>query len=216
MNFANVASITIPEGEVAAIVLGGRTLWQSQTQKYKREVAYLESSGTQYVDTGYIPSTDSKMELVFYPTVKQSTCYAGSRRSTSSQAFTINSGRNGQDQYGAFGNSGNVDLGSHSVGWHTVSIENGRFVYDGVETTISERSLNSTNAVYLFACNSSGASLHSKSRISACKIWSNSVLAHDIIPVLDWSDVPCMYDKVTDALLYNMGTGDFQYGEQEV
>jgi hypothetical protein len=42
-------------------------------------------------------------------------------------------------------------------------------------------------------------------------VWENNALIHDFIPVLDWNDVACLYDKVTDELYYNQGTGEFSY-----
>ena len=34
----------------------------NKTEEYK-EVEYIESTGTQYIDTGYIPKTNTKLEL---------------------------------------------------------------------------------------------------------------------------------------------------------
>lgn len=51
-------------------------------------------------------------------------------------------------------------------------------------------------------------------KIYYTKIWQNNVLVRDMIPVLDWNYVPCMYDKVSDELFYNQGTGNFSYGRE--
>ena len=40
----------------------------------------------------------------------------------------------------------------------------------------------------------------------------NDNLIVDLIPVLDASDVPCMYDMVSGTFFYNIGTGDFIAG----
>ena len=40
----------------------------------------------------------------------------------------------------------------------------------------------------------------------------NYTLIRDMIPVLDYADVPCMYDKVTGQFFYNSGTGSFIAG----
>ena len=50
--------------------------------------------------------------------------------------------------------------------------------------------------------------------MSYCKIWVAGVLVRDLIPVLDWSDVACMYDRVSGALFYNAGEGDFVAGPE--
>ena len=43
------------------------------------------------------------------------------------------------------------------------------------------------------------------------KYWRNGTLAQHLIPVLDRSGVPCLYDTVTRTLIYNAGTGTFNY-----
>lgn len=48
-------------------------------------------------------------------------------------------------------------------------------------------------------------------KVYGCKVWQDSVLVRDFIPVLDWNNVPCMYDKVSGELFYNKGTGTFNY-----
>ena len=52
IDFSNVKSIVIPEGEVAMIARGAEILWQKQNEKYKVKLEYLETTGTQWFDTG--------------------------------------------------------------------------------------------------------------------------------------------------------------------
>lgn len=57
MNFAGVQSITIPEGDVRSIAIGGVTVWTKPNPlPYDAEVEYVESTGAQYVDTGMLVS----------------------------------------------------------------------------------------------------------------------------------------------------------------
>jgi hypothetical protein len=51
INFSTIKEITIPEGNVKSIMVDGIILWQKQEAKYKRELEYIESTGTQYIDT---------------------------------------------------------------------------------------------------------------------------------------------------------------------
>lgn len=51
MDFSKAKSIVIPEGEVAKISIGNQVLWQKQTKPYKTELTYIQSNGTQYIDT---------------------------------------------------------------------------------------------------------------------------------------------------------------------
>ena len=49
-------------------------------------------------------------------------------------------------------------------------------------------------------------------KIYGVKIYRNNILEADIIPVIDLDDTICMYDKVSNRLLYNAGTGNFIAG----
>jgi len=61
VNFANVKSITIPEGDVKSIAIGGVTVWEKPNPlPYDAEVEYVETEGDAYVNTGvYLASTSS-------------------------------------------------------------------------------------------------------------------------------------------------------------
>ena len=66
--------------------------------------------------------------------------------------------------------------------------------------------------LYLFTINLAGATASiMRFKVHYFKVWENDTLVHDFIPVLDWNDVPCLYDKVSGELLYNQGTGQFLY-----
>ena len=51
-------------------------------------------------------------------------------------------------------------------------------------------------------------------KIYNAKIYYNNELLHDFIPVLDYTSIPCMYDKVTEQFFYNQGTGQFAAGPE--
>lgn len=176
-----------------------------------KSVEYIESDGNQYIDTGFVPTANSKMLLDFYPAKLQSTCYAGCRKSSSLGMFTINSGSKSTKQYGAMGQSGNIYLGDHAVGRHTVSIENGLFIYDGVETTVDITDIDTTQSVYLFACNTDGPTLQSTCRIYGCKIWESGVLVRNLVPCVTASGAVGMYDKVNGQFYGNSGDGSFAH-----
>ena len=80
----------------------------------------------------------------------------------------------------------------------------------------SSGSLNGQRSIYLFARHTTVeyANRPCNAKVYCCKIWDNDVLVRDMIPVLDWNYVPCMYDRITEQLFYNAGTGDFVAGRQ--
>lgn len=207
---------------ILAIALCTTSVFASDESIYRSlpsnyiQLEYISSSGTQFINTGFFPDENSKMFLDFYPTIKQSKCFAGSRNADSAGFFTIGSGSGNKLQFGALGNSRNVELGTHTIGRHTVSIEKGLFTYDGVETVVSESKIGTLDAkysVYLFACNTNGPILQSSCRIYSCKIWDNGNLVRDFVPCFDKvNNTVGMYDLVFNKFYSNSGTGVFSVG----
>lgn len=57
IDFSVVKSVTIPEGNAKKIEIDGVTVWEKSTSRLPaeyQEVEYIESTGTQYIDTGVI------------------------------------------------------------------------------------------------------------------------------------------------------------------
>ncbi len=214
IDFANAKSIVVPEGEVAVIARGDEILWRKLP--YKRELAYLESTGTQHIDTGVTLTQNHKAELLVSHLGQSKTqIIFGSRMSAAEHNFGI-----------VIGASNNLVVDFYDYTRNRLS-----YIITGdelIEISISKEKLkinNSEKAVstygnfatpetaYLF--NGSGSYpagyTPAQMRLYYCKIYNNDTLVRDFIPVLDWNGRPCMYDKVTDELFYNQGTGEFLY-----
>lgn len=68
------------------------------------------------------------------------------------------------------------------------------------------------NKIYLFSSNNSGGVDNpSNMRIHLFKSWKLKSLQSNLIPTLDKTGTPCMFDKVTRKNFYNAGTGEFSY-----
>ena len=48
-------------------------------------------------------------------------------------------------------------------------------------------------------------------RVYKCKVYENNELIRNFIPALDNNNNPCMYDTVSGVTFYNQGTGEFNY-----
>ena len=72
MDFSQVKAVTIPEGIVNRILSGATVLWKKSSgglpSEYQ-EVAYLESSGTQYIDTNLLYVANDRIEVDVTPVV---------------------------------------------------------------------------------------------------------------------------------------------------
>lgn len=98
-------------------------------------VEYIQSTGTQYINTKLSPTNNSKMWLDFQPTSAQSSMYAGCRNTSSSNRyFTINSGNSATDMYVSFANKSNVKIDSMTTNRVSVEISQNNYVYNGTVT----------------------------------------------------------------------------------
>ena len=173
---------------------------------YLRRLAYLGATGTQYIDTGYTPGADFTAEITLSGTVS-----AGGRQGWQSNEFRFTSHPTSIDVM--FANGGETVSGDFSY-LRTVEFgTDGKFYVDG--SLISERTgtLTSFFSFYLFQFNNGGSSAAGggTGRITRAVLKSSGVKVRDMIPVLDKSGVPCMFDAVTEKLFYNAGTGTFNY-----
>lgn len=179
---------------------------------YKKELLYLESTGTQWLDVGKtINTATDTVELVFQNT--ESALYKWFFGEHDNGArFGLGSGDGSNKRNVAYGSSTyKVSDKQQYDSKHTfIANENGVYL-DGTKIA-NFASFASTSTLYLFNLNLSGGNY-----VCCAKIWSyrhtrNGALLCDFIPVLDWDDVPCMYDRVSGELFYNKGTGEFLYG----
>lgn len=218
IDFRNVKSVLLPEGVVSSISLDGKTLWRNV--KYKRELSYIESSGSQWINTQIYPtdsSIKSEVKIAYSSTATgqlMGAGHAGSERFN----FGIESGR---FRFGFGG--GWFDANSEVVTADTephvwvldASTKSGSI--DGIEQKTSNVYSPRGSYVYaLFArgmANAAESSNRTKGKLYYAKLWNVGELVRDFIPVLDLNNVPCLYDKVSGQLFYNNGTGEFGYGE---
>ena len=192
---------------------------------YYCEVEYLESTGTQYIDTGFsIKQENTTVSLSFMPTVEWSTGVknmgvAGSQTYNYSNWFSL-SYKNIDYYIGSTPTIFSKQAIVNQINYAELSAVNGTstLIFNGDVSTSSYSGTTISNSnIYLFDY-SHGNSPSSPDmfigRIYRANIKNGSTVVRDFIPVLDWDYVPCLYDKVSGQLFYNQGSGDFLYGRE--
>jgi hypothetical protein len=183
-------------------------------EKPYTEIEYIESTGTQWIDTGYAinTSTDS-VEFVFQNI--GSTIYKWFMGEHDNGArFGLGTGDGTAKRNVAYGattykvSDAQIFNSAHTF----IANENGVFL-DGSKVT-NFASFSSTSSIYLFNLN-----LNNTNYCGAAKVWSykhyrDGSLIRDLIPVLDKDNIACMYDKVSGQFFYNKGTGNFIAGNK--
>lgn len=178
------------------------------------EVNYLQGTsynlGSNYIDTGYIPNSDTKIEIKYEFTSDVSHNYDRLMGSEVFWCFTLS----GSNLYCSIDGTntnwqGNVSTNNQ----HILVIDNSSITIDNVlRKTITPVQISTNRSLWLFGMNHPSTDRDSTGRIYYCKIWENDNLVRDIIPILDANNTPCMYDKITNTIYYNQGSGSFTWG----
>lgn len=194
------------------------------TKPYKCRVEYLESTGTQYIDTGVIGNGEFNIKYGLYANSigSSSDIFAGARSSTqhlnfgqaaSNGQFTLGYLNQYWQELSNFAINTRYDIEISYKSGEQYAIINGTKgsskTYTGTEQT--------DLTIYLFKRHHYGTDNVGglQGRIYYFTIKQNDVLVRDMIPVLDNSGRPAMYDQVSGQLFYNQGSGDdFSYGRQ--
>jgi hypothetical protein len=186
----------------------------SKRKPYDAEIEYLESTGTQYIDTGIIPDTqDVRIEITY---ANGTGHLFGSRNSSSFGAVN--------NLWSAYAISSNVCrtdwIGVNTNILVTPSAKTIVFLSDATGSSITYNDTTKTGEIktpinlplILFGVNTNGAiSVATKMTLYSFKAWKNGILVFDLIPVRV-GDVGYMYDRVSGQLFGNQGTGEFVLG----
>lgn len=190
-----------------------RFLFKKQEMPYTK-IKYIESTGTQYIDTKYICGNDVRIETEFEYLQIDSVfrcIYGKQTRTAAEDAITVSQAVNYTVQ--AYWRTNLTPFTLEKDRRYKMLQSQNALVLDGVDYGGWSSSITKSQlTMYLMARNNNGAAGNFfKGRIYGFKIYESNILAMDLIPVLDSSKVPCFYDKISNELLYNKGIGEFNY-----
>lgn len=196
------------------------------------KLAYIESTGTQWIDTGLFPENGMDFEVTYYVTQKafiDGMIVFGTRADTQFKnlyQFGIGWGWNAYSV--GYGSGGDVSF--HKIAM-PIEVEKKITVkFDSLLKTvyINEKSFdlylngNFTDpiyVIYLFCRNDFGnvGTNFLAGRIYNCKFTKSGKDVRNFVPVIRKADnIVGMYDTVTKTFFTNQGTGEFIAGYEEV
>lgn len=179
------------------------------------QVDYIESTGTQYIDTTYIPTNNTKWVLDAQFTTIATTQYNGrfeNSKTPRGQRFDI--AISGDYFYTNGGNNTQASLADTNRHTFIVDMINQLGYVDDNDYSLSIQTFNSERPVYLFARKSNNIEYYCNEKIYNCKFYENDVLTMDLIPCYRNSDDEVgLYDLINNVFYTNQGTGTFNYGE---
>lgn len=196
-------------------IIGGRS---GKELPYLRRVAYLESHGKEWIDTGIKRNRDDEFFVDFqFPNQTQS-----------QQHSTVYGYENGNadrfmfrrfNTFGFYGYTagGFLSIAPFDTGRHWCFAQCGvGFSFDGVFNIYTYQNNDASFNMFLFACAASHTSANAFGEVRIFSYYQkrNGDKIIDLIPVIDLSGRPAMYDEVSGNLFYNSGTGSFSYAEK--
>ena len=184
---------------------------------YKR-LEYIQSSGTQYIDTGFKPNQNSRVVADFQLTAsgvwqsvfgawKYTTGYVDSFvfLATSSNFFRTDFGLSSA----SFSSSLSI-LKRHIVDHNKTSV-----TLDSTTVSHSPQTFSSAYNLNIFAGNTGGtASEFAKMKLYSCQIYDNGALIRDYIPCQTTAGEIGMWDDVNSVFYGNAGAGTFTAGPE--
>lgn len=180
-------------------------------------VEYLESSGTQYVDTGFKHNQNTRVVMDAQVTTQPSThawLFEGRIKNTSAAKgiFLLN----GSEWCADYSSSSYDRVSITSVGVTdrlNIDYNKNTLTVNSFTKTWTQVTFQSTCTLTLLGANTNGTvSGFISAKLYSCQIYDNGNLVRDFIPVLDSNNVACLYDKVSETFFYNKGTGTFTTG----
>ena len=170
------------------------------------ELEWIESDGSQYIDTGFVPNQDTRVVMDF-ELLSLNNAYAdpifGVRTSASSNAFYLWAvGTNtAAEQYQSGYNNGSTYPGVARIGRHIVDKNKNVTTVDGVTTTATYTAFTAAWTMLIFNSYNNG-SLYNQTtcmRFYSCQIYDNGTLVRDYVPMVTSDGTAGLYDLVNNT-----------------
>ena len=181
------------------------------------ELEYLESTGTQYIDTGIVPDNLTGLWELSSKRLQAEDYVSSGTRSANVRFYGYCAAHSPEVSYGRdayyytgyrianwddycdykhnYKNSREITANSHVLASNIITIS-------GITSNIIMFGYSTGATTNVTKC---------RSRIKYLKLTQGQKLVRNFIPALDLTGRPCMFDTVTQQPFYNQGTGEFLY-----
>lgn len=193
------------------------------------ELTYIQSTGTQWIETGISGASDVKIILSAQMVSSYSnynTIFGCKSSNNIRYQVALN---NETSPYFYFNNMSTNKAGNLSkpiwgrnfeltfdINGLNMKFTDGENLIINMDSTYKQP-FNNNTSIPLWRRNGSGWSSEPQAsimKIYYCKIYKNNVLVRDFIPVKHINGTICLYEKLSNTYYYNAGTGNFLSGEE--
>ena len=175
-------------------------------------VEYIESTGTQYIDTGIIPNTETQVDISFIPASANQSDHAIFGAAWTNNGFSLIT----HDSYFSFYAKGNeIQIPRIANALNTVSCSAETIVANGVSKTVTgSQKINSSYPIYLFwVGNLDSPNNRGCYKLVDCQIRQGGSFARYYATCKNPSTGEVgLYDFVSEQFSGNIGTGTFNAG----
>lgn len=182
-----------------------------------QEEEYIQSSGSEWIDTGVTPNQNFGFEIDFVPLNAPVSSGApayinaggaggnvGVNLRVAINVFTATATPNGEIQLGDFKSDNGLTQGVRQ----TIKLRNKEITFpDGTTATATTNDFTSPNTLFIFAAHmTTGAAAQrmSSMKLYSLKLYNGDTLVKDLVPAYNNNQF-CLYDKVNDNYLYSSG-----------
>lgn len=179
------------------------------------EVQYIQSAGTQWIDTGFKPNQNTRVKMDCNVIGFNSTdmFLFGARIAAGNTAFYVAADDDNAKWWTCFGNN-QWSPNDTCMGKHSIDFNQNVLTLDEKNFTFEKTTFQSSYNLLLFATITNGNvdSQRGKMAIYSCQIYDNGNLIRDFVPCVDPTGNAGLYDLVDGKFYGNAGTGVFLAG----
>ena len=180
---------------------------------YDAEVEYLESTGTQYIDTGFLCSGADEVSITVFINSNDTGFWTYCGAAGNARAWCTSG-------YCRFGGDNYANIHKYVLigEWNTITVNKSFTTINGItEPMTLDRFDGVSNLTYqIFSTNGAAAIAAPSLKIASFSWKRNVIIVLNIIPVRFTNEngvsEGAMYDRVSGKLFRNVGTGEFIIG----
>ena len=218
IDFTGVQAITIPEGAVAKIMRGSELLWEKPSSGGLPAgwnlASYIRFTGAQHIDTGIVPTQNTKIEVVFTREDSGSRYLYGVRNSANTASVTAYLSTSGAWRFGNTYRNFTLTVNKE----YTMAVDSDGVDQDGNHYNYGAtvKSFTANGTLTLGSARSTSGGLGSPQFIGTVKefrMYSGDGLVLELLPVYNAADgIYAFYENVSGVLKPSLTDTPFEGG----